>query len=384
MPDFNFVDMTNVQQPSRKNFNEDHTLKIGIIGAGNRVKKFILPLLRKNNKFELVGFYTRSEDTRKEFSAQEDVKSFSTIESLGEECDAFVVCVAANASETVNQQVSLIGKPFLVETPCTDAGMLKYCDDKGIIVGALEQWPFLPVEQFKKSYISKFFRTAPYLAVNDCRSLDYHGMAQVRSYVGLDQQPAYVKGQSLSLGPAAAEMSYRNNSGDVIPFQDNWDFGTVQMDRSILVHHFSYTCKIAPFRSLQTLRAYSADGTVISGKLKSAGSDYDILEFSHLSDGETVNSIIKVETKKIDGIEVTASITDEVTGLSWKNPYADLGLDDQKSAVMTVLDGFRKKIISDSDEHFYSAKNSLTDIWITTSIKQSGQDHKPVQMGNLW
>ena len=132
------------------------------------------------------------------------------------------------------------------------------------------------------------------------------------------------------------------------------------------------------------MRAYSADGTVISGKLKSAGSDYDILEFSHLSDGETVNSIIKVETKKIDGIEVTASITDEVTGLSWKNPYADLGLDDQKSAVMTVLDGFRKKIISDSDEHFYSAKNSLTDIWITTSIKQSGQDHKPVQMGNLW
>ena len=374
--------MTNSEKTKRAIFDKDHVLKIGIVGAGKRVKNFILPLLRKNEKFQVTGFFSRSEETRSKFSKEESIKPFDSIESLGEECDAFIVCVNANASTAVNQQVSKVGKPFLVETPCSDPNTIKYCIDNDIIAGALEQWPFLPLEQFKKLYIERFFKTPVYLAVNDCRSLDYHGMAQIRSYAGLEQKPSYAKGHGLGLSPT--DLKYQNNSGDVVPFQDNWDFGSVQMEKSVLLHHFSYTCKVAPFRSLQTLRAYSADGTIVTGKLKSFGTDYDILEFGHLSGEKTVNSVVRPEIKTFDDKEVTISIVDEVTGLAWKNPYADLELDDQKTAVMTILDGFRDKIVSGDSDHFYSAENSLIDLWITATIKQSAQEHKPIKMGSLW
>ena len=103
-----------------------------------------------------------------------------------------------------------------------------------------------------------------------------------------------------------------------------------------------------------------------------------------LSGEKTVNSVIKADIKTFDDKEVTVSISDEVTGLTWKNPYANLGLDDQKTAVMTILDGFRDEIISGDSDHFYSAENSLIDLWITATIKQSAQEHKPVRMGSLW
>ena len=57
-----------------------------------------------------------------------------------------------------------------------------------------------------------------------------------------------------------------------------WDISQVVFNNgAILSHNFSYNCKIAPFRSIQTLRYYSPNGTVISGKKDDKDDDYEIL-----------------------------------------------------------------------------------------------------------
>ena len=114
---------------------------------------------------------------------------------------------------------------------------------------------------------------------------------------------------------------------------------------------------------------------MISGRMNSYGSDYEILQFSHLSNEETVDSIINVSRED----NVTLEIKDEITGLSWVNPYADLQLNDQETAMMTVIDGFRRKIIGEDDYGFYSAGDALTDTAVMTGIKTSIANQRPVQ-----
>ena len=46
---------------------------------------------------------------------------------------------------------------------------------------------------------------------------------------------------------------------------------------------------------------------------------------------------------------------------------------------MTVIDGFRRKIIGEDDYGFYSAGDALTDTAVMTGIKTSIANQQPVQ-----
>ena len=375
MANYNFLDFSN----SNPNPNSTKTflpigekLKIGLVGVGKRVRNQILPLLNKNSNFEVAGFWTRSQSTREEFHKDTEITSFESVEILAENVNALIVCVNQNALNEVTEAVIKTGVPVLVETPVMSVQAVQYAQQNNQIFGALEQWPFLPIEQFKKLYKDRFFRTTPYLGVNDCRSFDYHAIAQVRSYIGRDQLPLNVKATHISI---EAPFNHRNNSGEIVKTSDSWDISHVQFENAVLIHNFSYMCKTAPFRKMQTLKCISADGTMISGRMNSYGSDYEILQFSHLSNEETVDSIIKVSREE----NTTLEIKDEVTGLSWVNPYADLQLNDQETAMMTVIDGFRRKIMGEDDFGFYDAGNALTDTAVMTGIKTSIANQSPVQ-----
>ena len=379
MADFNFIDMTSGHTKIAK-LPTSGPVKLGIVGAGKRVKDFILPLARKSENFEVVGFFSRSKETRDNFSKDQGLNAYEDLESLADKCDAFVVCVNLQAAESVNRAVAEFGKPMLVETPVADIELVKECLSRNQIIGSLEQWPYLPLEQFKKKYVQENIKSNPYLVVNDCRSFDYHAIAQIRTYLGRDQRPLHAKSATLSVSnPESQESLFINNSGDEAKFVDSWDLGIVNFERGILQHNFSYMCKSAPYRSLQTLRSYFGNGTIITGKIKSFGSDYDILEFSYLDGKKTVNSVIKVVRED----EVTHTIEDEMSQAKWENPYAGLGLDDQQTGVMTVLDGFADKILNNSDENFYCAKDALVDFWIINVIKAGGKVSQAIPFGNL-
>ncbi len=379
MSNFNFIDMTSSSKPI-PDLPKSGPIKLGIVGAGKRVKDFILPLAKKSNKLEVAGFFSRSKETREAFSKDQQISSFDTLEELSDNCDAFVVCVSLQAAESVNRAVAEFGKPMLVETPVSDLEMIKECLSRNQIVGSLEQWPYLPLEQFKKKYVEENIKSSPYLVVNDCRSFDYHAIAQIRTYLGRDQKPLYSKSAVLNVSnPESQASTYINNSGDETSFSDSWDLGIVNFERGILQHNFSYMCKSAPYRAVQTLRSYFGNGTIITGKLKSFGDDYDILEFSHLSGKDSVIS----DVSAIREGEVTLRIEDKATKTFWDNPYKDLKLDDQQTGVMTVLEGFADKILLDQEDSFYSAKDALIDFWIVNVIKSGGNVTQAIPFGNL-
>jgi hypothetical protein len=375
MANYNFLDFSN-SNPNPSTINNTlpigDKLKVGFIGVEKRVSNQLLPLFAKSNNFEVVGFWEADKIARDKFHNETKVPTFETLQSLAENVNALIVCVSQNKLEEITDQAVKTGLPVLVETPVMSLGAVKLSQQNNQVFGAIEQWPFLPIEQFKLLYKDRFLRTSAYLAVNDCRSFDYHAIAQLRTYVGRDQLPLNVKATHISI---EAPFNHKNNSGEVVNTSDSWDISHVQLENAVLIHNFSYMCKTAPFRKMQTLKCITADGTMISGRMNSHGSDYEILEFSHLSHEETVDSVIKVTRKD----NTTVEIKDEVTGLAWSNPYKDLCLNDQETALMTVVDGFRNKILGKESTGFYPASEALTDTAIMTGIKTAIASQKSVE-----
>ena len=121
-------------------------------------------------------------------------------------------------------------------------------------IGVVEQWPFLPLEQFKQSIFNSGLINRPFLVQNDGRSFDYHAIAQLRSYLGMNSRPVYVTGNAV----AVKSPLFIDNNGKESDAVDSWDIGTVKFENgSVLVHNFSYLCKTAPYRVMQSLRSYS-------------------------------------------------------------------------------------------------------------------------------
>jgi predicted dehydrogenase len=334
----------------------------------------IYPILKKNDNFNVVGFTSRTKETRENFSKESGLKSFEDSESLADNCDALIVCVAPSAAAEVNRKLLQLNIPLLIETPVMDVDFVKKAVSQNLVVGTLEQWPSLPIEQFKKNYIKNNVKTPIYLVMNDCRSFAYHAIAQMRSYIGRGKQPVKVKSQNLG---RKIGSSIKANNGEIkTDLIDMWDLGIVQFEDAVLLHNFSYMCKTAPYRPLHTLRCYSEDATIISGRMKSSGNDYEILEFAKSENNESIFSNLSVTREG----EVTKRIEDSTTETIWENPYADFDFDDQKTAIMTTIEGFRNHLITkDPNEHgFYSAYDSYIDCLIMNAIQHAAQTDQTV------
>tara|TARA_R110000851_G_scaffold117451_5_gene244183 strand:+ start:18816 stop:19946 length:1131 start_codon:yes stop_codon:yes gene_type:complete len=372
LSNLNFLEFGNLV--NRPEYSGDRPLNIGIVGAGKRVRTMIHPILQKNKNFNVVGFTSRSKETRDGFSNESGLKAFEDSKSLAEECDALIVCVAPAAAQEVNRKLLDLSIPLLVETPVLDVEFVKKAVSQNLIVGTLEQWPSLPIEQFKKIYIKKNVRTPMHLVMNDCRSFAYHAIAQMRSYIGRQKQPIKVKSQNL--GKRISESVKANNGEIKTDLVDMWNFGIVQFEDAVLLHNFSYMCKTAPYRPLHTLRCYSEDSTLISGRMKSSGNDYEILEFAKAENGETIFSDFNVVREG----DVTKKIEDKSTDTIWENPYAQFGFDDQQTAIMSTIEGFRNHLVSKNPEEtgFYSAYDSYVDCLVMNAIQHAAQTDQTV------
>ena len=75
-------------------------------------------------------------------------------------------------------------------------------------IGVLEQWPKLPLEQFKEIIYSSELISRPYMVQNDGRSFDYHAMAQLRKYLNF-ANPVVTKG-SVKSYPNLGQLDNQN------------------------------------------------------------------------------------------------------------------------------------------------------------------------------
>ena len=154
------------------------------------------------------------------------------------------------------------------------------------------------------------------LVMNDGRSFDYHAIAQLRSYIGRDNYPVVATG---NIASTSNMTSFIDNDGKEMSSHDVWEIGSVTFSNGSVVNHsFSYMCKKAPFRTIQSLRGYSKSGSILTGKIDDKNNDYEILDFRVLTkSGETVKLDIICDR---DG-EVTKSISESTYGTLWENKF---------------------------------------------------------------
>ena len=175
--------------------------KVAIIGAGKRFLNVYLPIFKKLEKdYEIVGFVSRTEEKGRAIEKSHGIQFFSSVESLidSENPDFFIAPLKENVSYDVVSSLIKYDIPVLIETPISDQRFSSLIPQSSKI-GVVEQWPFLPLEQFKQSIFNSGLINRPFLVQNDGRSFDYHAIAQLRSYLGRNSRPAYVTGNAVAV-----------------------------------------------------------------------------------------------------------------------------------------------------------------------------------------
>ena len=336
--------------------------RIGLVGAGKRMANIYVPLLKKMG-VDVTGFATRSESTRQRFQELTGLTP-DTLSNIAAASDVLLVCVSADAISQVVKKCLQHKKLVLMETPVTDTGLLEAAAQAGVTLGCLEQWPFLPLEQFKELLFEQGIMSRPYLAVNDCRSFDYHAVAQLRSYIGRGFDPVIVTGQSV----VSQMPTFLDNQGNPCSADDSWDLGTIKFSNgAIIQHNFSYNCKRAPFRTIQSLRSYSKDGSIMTGKMIDKDDDYEILDFRRLREGgktETMQVYCRRSGKHTSSIEdLRVQTPGRGSGLCWTNPFS--GFDDTETALATIIKAAQEGNV------LYPAQQAFVDYVCISAIKQA-------------
>jgi hypothetical protein len=346
-------------------------MRVGLIGAGKRMSTVYVPLLEKLQRsgilqLDIVGFTSRTNSTRDIFSLKHPtIKQFSARDTLvAEKPDILLICVNSHAIGQVLKTTLHHRIPILIETPIEDHTAVQAAVQSGLSVGVVEQWPFLPLEQFKEKVYGLGLVSRPFLVQNDCRSFDYHAIAQLRSYMGRQWMPIHVTGQRID----TRLNDFIDQNDNSVVTNDSWELGTVAFTGSrILMHQFSYACKTAPFRSIQTLRGYSVDGTVVTGRVLDRTNDYEIIDIQHLGGPlRNVTQKLDVTIERNDFELAPRSIKSEY--VTWDNPFADIQLTDNEVAIASHIVAM-ENVVNGNGNPLYTIKDAFIDQQIMTAIK---------------
>lgn len=228
-----------------------HT-KIGFVGTGKRVNEMYLPVLDTlGDKAKVVGTYTRSGTQLRDYEV------FDSLEDLGEACDLIICVVPPESIPSVGMAAIKTGKKVLLETPLVSTTMdmeafNSLTPEEFDRVGVAENWPFLPMECFKREVIKSGLIGDVQVVENDYRTFMYHGIAQLKSY--LKNKDKVTKIQSVS-------KQFPLDNGKMDP----WFIRTVEFeDDTLMIFKYSDQYKRVSFRLPMSLRIFGSKGTISS------------------------------------------------------------------------------------------------------------------------
>lgn len=337
-------------------------MKIGVIGCGKRFTQVYWPILQKL-AYE-VFVWNRTSAKASNFCKSSGSVHVEDLQEMTNKDLDLILCFVPTANQhEVLQRFRNLNCKILVETPAEEQRFLQW-EDK---IGALEQWPKLPLEQFKQLIYSTKKISKPYMVFNDGRSYDYHAMAQLRTYLNYPL-------------PGTAKASIKNyqnsgiigNGGIMNKTPHEWTLGQIEMnDGSILLHNFSYNCKSLLSIPVQFLRAYSTDGSVVTGRIKQLNNDYEFIDVRFVRPDTKEVVICNVNVERSENI--LNSISCEELDITWKNPYSHLAFDDQQIAIASLIDeGTKGKI--------YSYYNAFVDNICMNMVKSAGYNQQIVRL----
>tara|TARA_Y100000592_G_scaffold50537_1_gene79909 strand:- start:153 stop:1124 length:972 start_codon:yes stop_codon:yes gene_type:complete len=301
-------------------------VKIGIVGAGKRYKQFYKDILDSlSDKISIVGFVTKSG------KIADDIGNYKVYKSITELCnDAkpnFLISVTPyQLNKNMILQACENKCDILVETPVgniSDAPMvLDAISKSGIKAGSVEQWPFLPMECFKKKLIDSGVLGDIHLAENDYRSYTYHAVAQLRNYLGKDANFAEIKGKFKKNYP----LDGRN---------DNWTITIAELDNEkTILYKYSDAYKRVDVRNFKSLRVYGSKGTIISDCIL----DNDIEKFSIIwSDGNTYHLNIN-KVYENSNIKEISTVLPNNSIIKWENKFNKFSYEEHQIAIAHHID----------------------------------------------
>jgi len=334
--------------------------KIGIVGCGKRFQTLYFDILNSLN-YDLF-LWNRTKSKSEKFKNKENVTIVNELTDFESIDLDFIVCTLPEGArlQAIENLVDITTAPILVETPVTNQSLVNISVNNFNRIGVLEQWPYLPLEQFKRLIYENNIMSRPYWVFNDGRTYDYHGIAQLRSYTE-NAIPKMIKGAIMNV----EQPGHIDNTGNLNVTSDFWTHGNVHLSNdALLTHSFCYNCKVSDLKPMQAIKCYSSDGSIVTGRIHELNNDYELAEIRYLDEHK------KVIVEKIKS-ENLGSVTSKITaaGITWQNKYADLEFNDQQVAIATMfemaLDGL-----------LYSPNAALIDCITVNAIKESGLRHQ--------
>lgn len=294
--------------------------RIGLIGAGNRAKGYNLPILKLlADKAEVVGIVTKSGRLSEEFECL-NAPVFNSITAMVKETDpeVLVLSIKSYAVLEVLDEVLSVNVPFVLETTDNSAVYSKL-EGATVPVGILEQWPFLPLERFKKQIIESGALGQIISVENDFRTYDYHGAAQVRNYLP-GQQPPKILGLK-GFGNNFRSEYYVDKEGDEkIPTLERMKVKVgIFENGTLLMYKFSDRHKNMPFRNFKSLKVNGTRGSITGDCLLEGECKISVL------DDEGTSRDLEIR-KEYDGEYIKSVSCVLPTGeiVEWKNEYGQL------------------------------------------------------------
>ncbi|WP_426609725.1 GMC oxidoreductase [Bradyrhizobium sp. McL0616] len=339
-----FPSLSFMYQKTRRETESSTVIKIGLVGTGRRIREIYLPILEQmSSRYQIAGFATGSAEGSRRFESQTGIKSFASAQELADqkEPDLLVVAVPDRRTEATVDGLLDHGIPLLVETPLawSAAGVRKLIAKaamKKVTIGVAEQFPFLPLEQFRKTLLELGVFGNVFAAFNDFHSYSYHGIAQLRRY--LKGNPTKVRNEEFHF-----ENGVRWQSGSVI-FTDG----------ARLQHNYAVLGQALH----SSVHFHGTAGSM---------SDEVITVCDSASGESQTASLVRNCDSSGRLVSISASLP-KIGEVRWSNRFAEFNFSDEQIAVATLLDGMAAAVRK-GIRPLYTADESLLDIEIVQALR---------------
>lgn len=341
-------------------------MKICIIGAGKRTREMYGPVLSSLPQIQVTGIWNRTFSKGEEVAREFSWKCYADLQKMiiNETPDALLVVVNSSAIKHVVLGCMQYGIPIITETPVWDKEVPEASNKNNVPVYVNEQTPYLPCENFKMLLLETGLFGSPHVVINDFRTFEFHGISQLRRYVGYEKVPAEVVGSVTH----PSMVSYCDNNGKLQNQTETWEFGVIKFDSGqTAVYNFSSIYNRAPFRKPRSMRIYGSRGTI-------ANDDNDFQVNLLKSDGTNEKIHVEVVGAYMSTKQIKAQIGDKE--ILWEKEDELDHLNDQHMAIRDVLLRNVTAIKLNKPELGYTCASAFMDMNLLNAIRYSAHNKK--------
>lgn len=348
-------------------------IKVGIVGAGDRVKRIYRAVLNAlSDRIEVAGFVARDRSKGEAFAAESGWRHFGSMDDLIKEAQPAFLILVVNPAAKVGVLFDAIGRglPILTETPLawderTARGIVSFAASRGVQVGVAEQFPNLPAEALKRKLISLGALGSIKSAVNDFATFDYHGIAQLRAYLGDHRHACSATATEHDFGKTGVIEGVAPPVPE-LGWPERWLLGTVKYsDGALLVHNYSSGYSVLPTRPKGRVLVHGECGSLVD----------DSLLLVNRRTGEIHRDEIRREVTDSAGGEVLRRVsirTPDHGEIEWRNPFAQHSLTDEQIAVATHVEAMIQVARHDGLP-LYPASCALEDVEYLRALSYSAR-----------